>query len=83
MSRRLIKAALALGLVLAAVVIVISPFVDLPPTVQNSKIHVVLAFLTASLVLAFQLQPQLATSAVLPRFSWSTLKLDFSVVHRC
>jgi hypothetical protein len=84
MTRRLIKTALALGLVLAAVVIVISPFVDLPPTVQNTKIHIALAFLTASILLVFQFRPQLAIFLFCPSVSGlHSDKLDLLVVHRC
>jgi len=80
----MIKAALAVTLVFAVVVIVVSPFVDLPPTVQNTKIHVALVFLAASVLLAFQFRAQVAASPVLATIGrCSSDELDLLVVHRC
>ena len=84
MGTGILKAAVAIILVICVVVIVISPFVDLPLTVQNAKAHVALHLAPISLVLDSQLQAQVpsAESESL-RLAKDTDRLEVLVTHRC
>lgn len=79
------KAGLALVLVTCVVVIVISPLVDLPPTVQNTKTHLtVVDFIQTPLLTVLLIRTLALNSTRSTGHSSLTLDLlELSVVHRC
>jgi hypothetical protein len=84
MGTGILKAAVAIILVTCVVVIVISPFVDLPLTVQNAKAHVALHLAPTSVVLDSQLQAQVPSAESEPlRLAKDTDRLEALVTHRC
>ena len=84
MSCRFLRTALALTVVVAAVVIVISPFVDLPPTVhvQNTKSHIALDVVQGSFLMVIQ-RVSLSFLVFEPATTSGPDKLDLLVIHRC
>ena len=84
MGTGLIKAAVAITLVTCVVVIVVSPFVDLPLTVQNNKVHITFHIAQASVLLGSQILDPIprAASEPLPLAKESD-KLDILVTYRC
>jgi hypothetical protein len=84
MGTGILKAAVAITLVTCVVVIVVSPFVDLPLTVQNTKAHVTLHVVQTSVLLDSQLQTQASSAASEPlSVSKEADKLDILVTYRC
>jgi hypothetical protein len=78
-----LKAAVAITLVTCVVVIVVSPFVDLPLTV-NTKAHVTFHISQASVLLDSQLGTPIPSAASEPlRFATDSDKLDILVTYRC
>ena len=84
MGTGFLKAVVAITLVTCVVVIVVSPFVDLPLTVQNTKAHVTLHVVQTSVLLDSQLQAQAQSPASEPLgLTTETDKLDILVTYRC
>jgi hypothetical protein len=84
MGTGILKAAVAITLVACVVVIVVSPFVDLPLTVQNTKAHVTLHVVQTSVLLDSELQTQASSAVSEPLgFSKEADKLDILVTYRC
>jgi hypothetical protein len=84
MGTGFLKAVVAITLVTCVVVIVVSPFVDLPLTVQNTKAHVTLHVVQTSVLLDSQLQAQAQSPAIEPLgLTTETDKLDILVTYRC
>ena len=84
MGTGFLKAVVAITLVTCVVVIVVSPFVDLPLTVQNTKAHVALHVVQTSVLLDSQLQAQAQSPAIEPLgLTTETDKLDILVTYRC
>ncbi len=84
MGAGFLKAVVAITLVTCVVVIVVSPFVDLPLTVQNTKAHVTLHVVQTSVLLDSQLQAQAQSPAIEPLgLTTETDKLDILVTYRC
>jgi hypothetical protein len=84
MGAGILKAVVAITLVTCVVVIVVSPFVDLPLTVQNTKAHVTLHVVQTSVPLDSQLQAQVLSPAIEPLgLATETDKLDILVTYRC
>jgi hypothetical protein len=84
MGTGFLKAALAITLVTCVVVIVVSPFVDLPLTVQNTKIHVTLHIAQTSVILGSHLQTPGPSAASDPlRLAEEADKLEILVTYRC
>ena len=84
MGTGILKAVVAITLVTCVVVIVVSPFVDLPLTVQNTKTHVTLHVVQTSVLLDSQLQAQVQSPAIEPLgLATETDKLDILVTYRC
>ena len=84
MGTSIVKAAVAITLVTCVAAIVISPFVDLPLTVQNAKAHVGFHLAPASVVLDLQLQTQVLSAESEPlRLAKDTDKLEILVTYRC
>jgi hypothetical protein len=84
MATGLLKAAVAITLVTCAVVIVVSPFGDLPLTVQNTKAHISLDMTPVSVLPDAQLGNPIpyAASEPLP-LTIESDKLDILVTYRC
>ncbi len=78
-----LKAVVAITLVTCVFVIVVSPFVDLPLTVQN-KVHVTLHIAQASMLVAPEPRVHLSSSSfeIVPLAAQAN-KLDILVTHRC
>jgi hypothetical protein len=84
MGTGILKAVVAITLVTCVVVIVVSPFVDLPLTVQNTKAHITLHVVQTSVLLDSQLQAQVMCPALEPLgLATETDKLDILVTYRC
>lgn len=84
MGTGILKAAVAITLVTCVVVIVVSPFVDLPLTVQNTKIHVPLHIVQTSVLLDSRLQTQVPSVLSEPlRLTKEADKLNILVTYRC
>lgn len=84
MGTGILKAAVAITLVTCVVVIVVSPFVDLPLTVQNTKIHVPLHIVHTSVLLDSRLQTQVPSVLSEPlRLTKEADKLNILVTYRC
>ncbi len=84
MGTGLLKAVVAITLVTCVVVIVVSPFVDLPLTVQNTKAHVTLHVVQTSVLLNSQLQAPAQSPATEPLGpTTETDKLDILGTYRC
>lgn len=84
MGTGILKAMVAITLVTCVVVIVVSPFVDLPLTVQNTKLHVTFHVVQTSMLLDSQLQAQVLAPVVEPLgLAIEADKLDILVTYRC
>ena len=84
MGAGILKTTIAITLVTCVVVIVVSPFVDLPLTVQNTKAHVTLHIVQMAVLLDSQLQTQVSSTASEPlRLAKGADKLDILVIYRC
>lgn len=84
MGTGILKAAVAITLVTCVVVIVVSPFVDLPLTVQNTKVHVTLHIAQTSVLLDSQPQTQVPSALSEPlRLAKEDDKLNILVTYRC
>ena len=84
MGTKFIKTAVAVTLVTCVVVIVVSPFVDLPLTVQNSKIHVAPYVVQTFSVLDLQLQsPTLLPSFTTLQVAIGLDKQEILATYRC
>ena len=78
-----LKAVVAITLVTCVFVIVVSPFVDLPLTVQN-KVHVTLHVAHASMIAESEPRVHISSSSfeIVPLAAEAD-KLDILVTHRC
>jgi hypothetical protein len=84
MGAGILKAVVAITLVTCVVVIVVSPFVDLPLTVQNTKAHVTLHVVQTSVLLDSQLQAHVLSPEIEPLgLATETDKLNILVTYRC
>ena len=84
MGAGILKAVVAITLVTCVVVIVVSPFVDLPLTVQNTKAHVTPHVAQTSVLLDSQLQPHVLSPEIEPLgLATETDKLNILVTYRC
>lgn len=84
MGTGILKTTIAIALVTCVVVIVVSPFVDLPLTVQNTKAHVTLHIVQMAVLLDSHLQipvPFTASEPLCP--AKEADKLDILVTYRC
>lgn len=77
------RAAVAIALITCAVILVISPFGDLPLTIQNQKAPLVHA-LAVTIALGPQLQPIISSQAWnTPPASAKAERIEVLVIHRC
>ncbi len=84
MGTGFLKAAVAITLVTCVIVIVVSPFVDLPLTVQNSKTPLTFHICQASVLPDSQLgAPLLTVTSETLYLSTESDKLDILVTYRC
>lgn len=84
MGTGILKAAVAITLVTCVVVIVVSPFVDLPLTVQNTKVHVTLHIAQTSVLLDSHPQTQVPSALSEPlRLAKEADRLNILVTYRC
>ncbi len=84
MGTGFLKAVVAITLVTCVIVIVVSPFVDLPLTVQNSKAHLTFHIFQASVLPDSQLgTPVLTAASESLHLSTESDKLDILVTYRC
>jgi hypothetical protein len=84
MGTGFLKAAVAITVVTCVIVIVVSPFVDLPLTIQNSKAHLTFHICQASVLSDSQLgTPVLTVTPERLHLSAESDKLDILVTYRC